>query len=316
MQMTKQWALARTMVRTAGRARIIGLMALGALVAGCTMVRVGYAHADELAFRWIDGYVDFNDNQTPKVRAALTDLHRWHRRTQLPDYVAWLGGLGAMAQRNVTPEDVCKLNDEMQTRLKRVSDQAMPAVAAVAVTLTEDQVLHLQKKLERNDAKFRDDYLKAGAASAREASLLARAVSRAETLYDTVDDAQRDVLQQSVKASPFDAQAMLAERSTRQRELLALLRTARAAAATGGGAGAIDAAAAQLSQGLSRWLAEGRQSPRANYRAYQQKLASFNCEWSARLHNVASPAARERARANVKGWEGDARGLIDASSPG
>ena len=72
------------------------------LLSGCSMLRLGYNQAPDLAYWWIDGYADFNDLQTPRVRSALTQWFAWNRRTQLPDYAAVLVRAQAEASADVS----------------------------------------------------------------------------------------------------------------------------------------------------------------------------------------------------------------------
>ena len=69
------------------KAAIIGgcLLAL-LLLGGCSAVRVGYNQAPTLAWWWLDGYMDFDATQAPKVKDTLAQWFAWHRSTQLPDY--------------------------------------------------------------------------------------------------------------------------------------------------------------------------------------------------------------------------------------
>jgi hypothetical protein len=54
-------------------------------------------------------------------------------------------------------------------------------------------------------------------------------------------------------------------------------------------------------------------SPRADYRAYQERLTRENCALAAEMHNQMTPAQRSHARNKLKGWEDDLRLL--AASP-
>ncbi len=289
---------------------IIGLCALGVGVSGCTMVRLGYGSADDLAYLWLDGWFDFNDEQTPKARAALADALMWHRKTQLPDYAQWLAKTSSDVANNTTADAVCKLSAEVYERFSRMSDRMLPAAAEIAVTLTDAQLAHMQARFDKGQVKFRDEYAK-GDAKTREAAALERSISRAESVYGNIDDAQREVLAQAIKTSPFDATLMLGERATRMREAIQIVKDARAMAASG----AKSAAVAQFQGAIKRWAQEGRTSPRSGYRAYQQRTNDYNCALSAQVHNVASAATRQGARERLKGWESDARSLFAQAAP-
>ena len=61
-----------------------------AVSAGCSALRFGYNQASDLAYWWLDGYVDFNDAQSVLARNAIASWFAWHRGTQLPDYAVLL----------------------------------------------------------------------------------------------------------------------------------------------------------------------------------------------------------------------------------
>ena len=65
---------------------IAALVLLSVGLTGCSAVRFGYNQAPELVYWWLDGYADFDDPQSRRVRDMLGQWFGWHRRTQLPDY--------------------------------------------------------------------------------------------------------------------------------------------------------------------------------------------------------------------------------------
>jgi Family of unknown function (DUF6279) len=288
---------------------IIGAAALSLGLSGCAMVRIGYGSADELAYRWLDSWFDFSDTQAVKAREGLESLHAWHRKTQLPDYAQFLAKTGQDLQRDTTPQAVCKLSAEVFERVTRAGEFMMPKAVEIAVTLSDAQLASMQKRFEKGQAKYRDDYVKTDP-KAREASQLERSISRAESLYGSIDANQRDVLTKAVGTNPNDPQAALAERAVRHTELMQMLRAARTVAADG----KPEAAHAQLRSGLKKWFDESRASPRPAYRAYQQKVNDYNCAVSAQVHNAAEPATRQAARDKLKGWETDARYLAGVAA--
>ena len=67
--------------------RIIAVLAVTAVLVACSAVRVVYSQAPELAYWYLDSYVDFNGEQSLQVRAGLKKVQTWHRQTQLPAYI-------------------------------------------------------------------------------------------------------------------------------------------------------------------------------------------------------------------------------------
>lgn len=278
------------------RTWIIGLLL--PLITACSMLRVAYSQAQDLAYWWLDGYVDFSPEQTPKVRVALGELLAWHRSTQLSDYIALLSSLRDQAGAAITADQACAQADALRQRLDTAFERALPVLADLTRTLSPKQLQHLSARYAKGNAEFRDDYLKGDAAARLQASVK-RALERSESYYGRFDAAQRDLLAQGVAASPFDPEAWLAERQALQQEVLATLRRL------------IDqgADAASVQAAWRALAARQMQSPRPDYRAYQQRLLTHNCALFARLHNATTAQQRQRAADRLKGWEDDLRAL-------
>jgi hypothetical protein len=289
--------------------RIIGLALLALALAGCSMVRLAYDQAPNLLYWTIDSYVDVGSEQAPVLRDSIERWFVWHRRTQLPDYAALL----TRAQREVTepttPVAVCAWQAEIERRLDSALEQAVPASAALLLTLTPEQLLHIERRMSKGNDEMRADFAQADPAE-RRAKSLARSVERFEMLYGRLDAAQRDTLAALLAASPFDPERWLSERRVRQREVLQALTAVSTAARSGADRDAV------LQQAVlaARLIVEhSARSPRADYRAYQQRLTQDNCALIATMHNSMTPAQRQAARAKLNGWEDDLRALSAAA---
>ena len=268
------------------------------LLSGCSLLRLTYPQAPTLAYWWLDGYVDFNSAQTPRVQEQLAEWLRWHRSTQLPEYAVLLQRARAEVLVNTTPAQVCRWFDDGAARLTVAFEQALPAVADTALTLTPTQFDRLQQKFDKSNAEFRDDFMQP-TPEARLKESIKRAVERAEMLYGRLDDPQRELIARQMQASPFDANLWMTEREQRQRDLLQLLRRLQAERAN----------TAQAQAALRVFAEQAQHSTRPVYRAYQDRLKLVNCGFAADLHNATTPAQRQAAAATLKGWETDVRAL-------
>jgi hypothetical protein len=291
---------------------IIGLAFAAVLLAACSTARIAYNQAPSLAYWWIDGYVDISTEQAPKVRESIDQFLDWHRRSELPLYAKLL----ARAQSQVmepalAPQAMCAWRDEAQRRLDAALDQAAPAAAALLLTMTPEQLRFLERKLAKNGEDLRNDFAQPDRAERAKAAFK-RTLERYENLYGKLDDAQRARLAQLLAASPFDADRWLAERERRNRDLMNTLQAVSTSSRT------LDAAAAQVqAQGAVRLLAErALHSPRAEYRAYAERLSQDNCALASAMHNIATPEQRQFARDKLKGWEEDARVLAKGGNGG
>ena len=289
---------------------IIGL-ALTVLLVGCSVLRIGYSQAPTFAYWWIDGYLDLNSEQSLKLRDGIERWFDWHRRVEMPRYATLL----VRAQREVmepklSTDQLCFWRDEAQRRLDVALEEAMPAFATLMVSLTPEQIRHLERKMAKDGDELKQDFAQTDKAERTKASFK-RTLERYENIYGKLDDAQRAKLTQLLAASPFDADRWLAERERRNADLLALLAKVSAE-----GKGSDSAAGQAQAQAAVRMIAErALRSPRPDYRAYQQRLTQENCALAAAMHNATTPAQRQYARSKLKSWEEDVR-LIAAGGNG
>lgn len=288
-------------MRRVSRRLIIGALFGATLVAlgGCSAIRLGYNNGSQLAWWWLDGYLDFPREQAPAVKTAIDRWFDWHRATQLADYAALLATMQAQSVDATSPAAMCRLWGQMRERLDPSLDRAVLLGADLVPALTEAQLRHLEQRQAKGLDEMRDEYLQADAAERRRASVK-RALDRAEQLYGTLGDAQRKVIADGVAASPFDPEAWMRERQARQRETVQTLRRLVAERADR------EARVAALRVLVER---SGR-SPDAAYREYQRRLTDYNCAFAARIHNATTPAQRQHARETLRGWEEDLRALM------
>lgn len=279
-------------------------LALLSLLSGCSAIRIAYAQGPELAYWTLDGYIGFNADQKPAVRDALGQWFAWHRRTQLPDYANQLARAETEVLADTTPARVCEWQAELTQRVQIAFERIVPAAASTVLTITPDQIAHLERHNAEANDKFRDDYLQRDPAK-RARATLDRTVDRIETIYGRIDAAQRQRIAALLATSPFDPEVWLAERRQRQLDVVQMLR-----AATTEGATRVQAEAALrlIAQQLVH-------SPREPYARYVERLDSFNCRFAAETHNAMSPAQRRHAHETLAGWEGDLRSLAAGATP-
>jgi hypothetical protein len=277
------------------------------LTSACSAVRFGYGQVPTIAYYWLDGWVDFDDAQGPKAREALDAAHRWHRRTQLPDYAQWLDKTAAeMPRGDITADEVCRAGKELEARWFALVDHLAPAAAELAASLSDAQLAHLQKRFDEGLKRYRDEHGK-GDAKAREKASLERAVSRSETIYGSLDEAQKALLAQAAKTPLWDPEIVIAERKQRVRELIEIVKDGRRAVQEG----PREPALAKLRVALREWAGHGVQSPREEYRAFQKRMQEASCALSAQVHNAGGAAVRQAAREKLASWAGDAKALAD-----
>ena len=277
-------------------------LALGLLIGlgGCSTIKVVYNNSDDLLYWWLDGYADLQDSQKHLTHEALTELQRWHRREQLPEYITLLQRMQAMAPNDITPAQVCAVTENMKTSFIRVLRHIEPASAQLASQLNASQLRSVRQRFDKTNKTWKEDWL-APDAEGRLRYRTKQATNRLEDFYGRLDKPQREVLQQWLSQSIFDPVLSYAERERRQADTL---QTLQRIAQEG-------PAKQESAQALLRALVDRSfNSPNERTRAYSEELWSENCAGFAKLHNSTTPAQREHMVRALRGYEQDFKTLM------
>ncbi len=278
--------------------RALPVLVLAAL-GGCSTIQLVYNQSDDLLYWWMDAYVDFQDNQKQFTRDALSNLQRWHRQQQLPEYVALLKRLQTMAPNDITPAQVCAVTEDMKNSFTSVLRFIEPEATRLGVQLTPEQLRNMRKRYDKTNKDWREDWLE-GSAEKRLKYRTKQALNRLEDFYGRLDAPQREVLNQWLSESVFDAATSYAERERRQADSLQTLQRMAQ----------VGEASATTQALLRGWIERSFNSPVERHRAYGQALWQENCEGFAKLHNSTTPAQRQRLLESLRGYENDFRALM------
>ena len=282
------------------------MLLIAGFLQACSFVKVAYNQGPELAYLYLDSYVDFNGAQTIQIKDELAKLQAWHRRTQLPLYIDTLQKFQRQIPSSMDASQACELFADVRHKLMAVYDYAEPAVLAIAGTLSPEQLTRMERKFAKGNADYVDDFIEATPKASRK-KRYKQAVSRAEMLYGSLGDKQLDVIGQSIDQSRFDARLAYAERLRRQRDALESLRLLAAGASAG-------ADTPEKTRTVIRALFDRSiNSPSAAYREQLEKMTLDACKGFADLHNSTTPAQRTRAIEILKGYELDLKALIAKS---
>lgn len=271
-------------------------MLVPALLSACSAIKLGYNQAPSLAYWWMDSYLDFNEQQSPKVRDELARLVAWHRSSELPKVASLLKKAQAMVPNNLSAAQSCALYDEAKGLYETIVDKALPAAAQIAPTLTAEQIVHLQAKQQKMNDEYARDYLR-GDANERNAKRLKNAVQRSEMLYGKLQEAQIAAIKTALEKSSFNPALGLKERERRHSQAREMLtKMAR------------DKPNDAATQAVLRSYAQNSlDSPDPVYRAYAQTMLKESCESFATLHASTTPEQRAKAAQTLKDYESDIR---------
>jgi hypothetical protein len=269
------------------------------LLSGCSMVQTVYNRSTDLAYWWIDGFVDVTSEQSPVLRGDLQTYQEWHRTTQLPRYAHWLQQLQTLVLQDVSEEQSCRLYREIWDSLLAMTEPAEAGTTRLASTLSTEQLEHLRNKLERHHRDWRRDWVEPSTTEVLD-KRVKRARERAEDFYGRLDASQQRLLKQQAEGSPNDVALSEAMRLRRQEDILVTLRGLPQQAPTP------EEARRQIRALLQRSVV----SPVPAHQAYVTRLNDYNCRAMAQLHNSTSAEQRQSALKRLQKYERDARALM------
>lgn len=295
-----QCGIAQPHMRMPLGARVYSLVLalLLVLLQGCSAIQLGYNKADDLAYWWLDGYADFSEPQSQRLRAALSEVHQWHRRQELPQYAALLQQAQSLAADPITPAQACGLADTVQAHLHDLTLKTLPGLTAVALDLSSRQLLHMERQWAKKNANWQDDWLNLSAAE-REKKRLDHFVDRFESFYGSLTPAQVQLLRQQVQQSAWTAPWGWQDRLHKQKQLLDVLRSFQ-----------IKSPQPLLAQEALQNMVVGWTSTTEGQGAdMRQRLKQEACSNAAQLHNTTSPAQRLKAIQRLRAYASDFKAL-------
>ena len=278
----------------ADSAPIIGVLLATLALGGCSAVHLGYANSPSLVYWWMDRYADFSSEQGTQLRADLQIVHDWHRSMEIPRLVQQLRDLQAMAPKDVTPDQVCRIVDAVQERVQVTLERMVPAVARVAPTVQSAQLSHFSKALEARERKWQEEWLQPPLPE-RNQHRAKQWLQRLESFYGDLDKAQVALIHAHIPQSSVNPELQLREIQRRHQDILQTFKRVRDKALQ-----------KEDTRGeLQALLARSLHSPDATYRRYAAQVRQESCQLMSELHKLSSPAQRQHLINTLKSYEID-----------
>lgn len=278
-------------------ARIIGLLLAAALLQACSAIKLGYNNGPDLAYWWLDGYVDFTGEQGVRIKEDLAQLQVWHRRRELPEYTKLLQQAQTLMPQDIDAAQVCSEWANVRTRLDILVVAAAPTAAQLAMTLQPQQIEALEKKYAKSNAEFRKDWLDRTPEQVLN-KRFDKALENAQMVYGRLDTEQRELLRQQLARAGLDEQTRYAERLRRQQDTLQTMRQWLAKPPEPA------QAVKEAREAIERLLRPSPAGQKAQDAATQQM-----CEGVAALHNRTTAGQRQQGLKWLAGYEKDLKEL-------
>jgi hypothetical protein len=200
-------------------ATLLALTVLAGLI-GCSSLTLAYGQLPLLAGLWADSYLDLDSDQRRQLKTQLQAWQAWHRREELPQWIALIRQANAALDEGVTQDELLTLERGARASVERCLQHAAPLAVPVLAGLRPEQWQHLQKKMDEKTEEWRDKH--AGSRGPDERAK--RYTSNLERWLGDLDRSTRKQAAADARSWHFDLPVMAQARAQRQARLMQALR--------------------------------------------------------------------------------------------
>lgn len=200
-------------------ATLLSLAALTVLV-GCSSLTLAYQQLPLLAGLWADSYFDLDSEQRSRLKQQVLAWQAWHRREELPRWIALLQQARSAMDGGVTAAELALLEREGRASAERSLQHAAPLAAPLLAQLRPEQWQRLQKKMDEKTAEWREKHASRDGPEERGK----RYASNLDRWLGGLDRPTRRQARADAEGWRFDFAAMAQARATRQANTLEALR--------------------------------------------------------------------------------------------
>ncbi|RSZ59137.1 hypothetical protein HF313_01635 [Massilia atriviolacea] len=277
------------------RFRVLCLVAMMAVLTACSGIKLAYNQGDTLLYWWLDAYVDLDSEQAPEVKQDIKELFKWHRQTQLKDYVHILSTAQRQLAGNLSKADLEADYREILSRTDLLAQKAVPELTDLALAIKPEQLAHIEKKFDKNNETFRKKFIR-GSVDDLQEKRFKKSMEQFDLWFGGFSKEQEVLLRKASDARPLNNQLWLDERIRRQQKIMAVLRK-------------IDRenlgkeAATPLVQGLVKDLLLRMQG--SEHKQFFDAYTDGTMQMILTAVKIATPEQKAHAQKRMQGWIND-----------
>ncbi|MDX1692237.1 MAG: DUF6279 family lipoprotein [Ketobacteraceae bacterium] len=136
------------------------LMAFVLLLSGCA-VKLVYNQLDWVIPWYLDDYMSLNSSQEEVFDKRLKNYLTWHRKTQLPEYGAFLREVADDLETGMTKAGIHHVQERTRELGQVLLQRLVPDMVALFRDASDEQVAELFEAFEKQNEKYREEYIEA-----------------------------------------------------------------------------------------------------------------------------------------------------------
>jgi len=279
------------------RCRLILLLLLAALVAGCSALRLTYSQADTLIAWRANEYFDLNPLQRDDLNERLERLHAWHRYEQLPDYAIFTSTAVTKARQGLKYDDVVWFIEGLKGRYRVIVNRGSTDAAEMLATLAPEQIDALQKQWRKVNRKFAREYELDGSVEKRRRARLKKVLDQIQDWTGGLTFEQEQKIAALLDAVPLIEHLRHADRIRRQQEFLQLLE--------------LRANPQQFRPKLQAWLVNWESGRAPAYQQLSVELYARRIEFYLAVDKLLTPGQRQIVLHRLQEYADDFKALAE-----
>ncbi len=274
------------------RVRVLLLIALTVMVAGCSSIRFTYNHGDTLMYWWLNNYLDLDSDQSGWVKKDIDGLFQWHRKTQLKDYTQLLANGQRQLSGNLTQADLMSDYRDIKARTELLAFKALPELADLARSVRPEQIAQMEKKFAKNNEDYRKKFMR-GDLEDRQKARFKKSMEQFDLWFGRFSSEQEAVLRKASDARVLDNEIWMDERMRRQKHIVGVLRKVQQEKLSK------DATITAL-HGLVKEMFDRFDAPER--KAFFDTYTDQTAQMILTAVKIATPAQKAHAQKRMQGW--------------
>lgn len=114
-----------------------------------------YNNADWIAIRFVEEFVELNDNQQEMISFAIEDASVWHRREEIPAYIAELNQILLISPSTFTEAQFISHEARWRQFSSQLLDRFYPVVTLLIASMSDAQVEQFMDALRVRHVQFK-----------------------------------------------------------------------------------------------------------------------------------------------------------------
>lgn len=194
----------------------------------CISFRTWYNWADTYLANEIDTLFNLTSEQDDFVDNRLDVFHEWHRKNEIPRYIAFLENIEKRTRKPLTPGDLEWFRDTFEGFYHKMVEAIADDGVLFFTTLTPKQIDHLEKQLDERNREWLEeqDY----SDDSYEEEAIEERLSRYEEWLGELTESQQAFLTETMVDLRDRSQIYYEHRLRSQRRFLEILRNPGSAA--------------------------------------------------------------------------------------